>query len=177
HLRFESYKKAILLTPLNFLFLFLICTFLIFIMILNDIHNILMIITPICLTLVEIFYFRPFTKNKEEEISLAEKELYQTKNIDDYKEKEFSIHEKTYRLTKMTLLKKYFVIATMIIVTGGIMVLNDIFSIPYIVFYLCLEMALYNNFHTLFTYDEKKREYLIAKVRLNNIIHQDDEII
>ena len=177
HLRFENYKKAVLLTPLNFLFIFLICGFLIFIMVLNDIHNILMIIAPICLTLVEIFYFRPFAKSKEEEISLEEKELYQTKNIDDYKEKEFSIHEKTYRLTKITLLKKYFVIATMIIVTGGIMLLNGIFSIPYIVFYLCLETALYNNFHTLFTYDEKKREYLIAKVRLNNIIHQDDEII
>ena len=47
HQRFEKFKQMVMATPLNFLYVFLICAFLIFIILINDPRNILLIIAPL----------------------------------------------------------------------------------------------------------------------------------
>lgn len=177
HTRFEDYKKTVLLTPMNAAWLLFTSAFLIFIVIFNDIHNVLMVFIPIILSLVEVFYVHPSIKEKENEIGILEKELFQSEDMEMYKDKEEEIHERAYRLARLTLVKKYAAIILMLLVTILVMALSKVISLPYIVFYLCIEYTLFTNLVNLFTYGEKKRDYLNAKVRLNDILHQNDEII
>lgn len=177
HTRFEEYKKAILVTPLNTIFTFLISAFLIFIVVINDLRNLMMVMMPICFSLIEVYFLHPNEREKQHEIMRDEEELFQAENIDDFKEKEEEIHAKTYRLAKRVLIKKYVGISLMLLGTIIVMAVSHVVSVPYIVFYLCIEYTLFTNLTNLFTYDERKREYLQAKVRFINVLHQNDEII
>lgn len=177
HQRFEKFKQMVMSTPLNFLYVFLICAFLIFIILINDPRNILLIIAPLLIALLDAFYLKSFLKKKEEEISRDEKTLIKSKDIDDFRQNELALHDKTYQYGKMALLKKYSFVLIMLIATCGLMIANQQFSIPFIVFYLSVEFALYSNLNILFSFSEKRRKYLQTKVAISNVIHQNDEII
>ena len=103
--------------------------------------------------------------------------MIKSKDIDDFRQNELALHDKTYQYGKMALLKKYSFVLIMLIATCGLMIANQQFSIPFIVFYLSVEFALYSNLNILFSFSEKRRKYLQTKVAISNVIHQNDEII
>lgn len=177
HQRFENFKQVVMTTPLNFIYVFMVCAFLIFIILLNDPRNIFLIIVPLMLAFLDSFYLKPYLKKNEEVVARSEKSLMKSDNVEQFKQGEYELHEKTYQYGKLILIKKYTFIALMLIATCALMIANQQFSIPYIVFYLCIEFALYTNLNTLFSFSIQKRKYLQTKVALNNIIHQNDEII
>ena len=177
HQRFEKFKQMVMATPLNFLYVFLICAFLIFIILINDPRNILLIIAPLLIALLDAFYLKSFLSKKEEDIARDEKSLLKSKEIEDFRQSELTLHDKTYQYGKMVLLKKYSFVLIMLIATCGLMIANQQFSIPFIVFYLSVEFALYSNLSTLFSFSEERRKYLQAKVAISNVLHQSDEII
>lgn len=177
HQRFEKFKQMVMATPLNFLYVFLICAFLIFIILINDPRNILLIIAPLLIAFLDAFYLKSFLRKKEEDIARDEKALLKSKDIDNFRQSELTLHEKTYQYGKMVLLKKYSFILIMLISTCSLMIANQQFSIPFIVFYLSVEFALYSNLSTLFSFSEERRKYLQAKVAISNVLHQNDEII
>lgn len=177
HVRYEDYKKSSLVTPLNAFFTFFTIAFLIFIVVLNGVRNLSMVIFPICIAIVEYFYLNPYIKNKEQDISLDEQQLYDSEDIECYREKERIIHDESYKLGKTILMKKYLAIVIMLLGTILVMALNRIFTITYVVFYLCLEYTIYTNMMDLMSYTDKRKEMQRAKVKLNNILHQKDEFL
>lgn len=176
HQRFEKFKQMVMSTPLNTLYVFLICAFLIFIILINDPRNILLIIAPLLIALLDAFYLKSFLEKKEEDIARSEKALLKSKDIEDFRLNELTLHDKTYQFGKMALLKKYSFVLIMLITTCGLMIANQQFSIPFMVFYLSVEFALYSNLSTLFSFSEEKRKFLQVKVAFSNALHQDDEI-
>ncbi len=176
HQRFEKFKQMVMSTPLNFFHVFLVCSFLIFIILINDPRNIFLIIAPLLIAFLDAFYLKSFLRKKEEDISRDEKALAKSEGIEDFRQKEFTLHKKTYQYGKMTLLKKYSFLLIMLIATCGLMISNQQFSIPFIVFYLSVEFALYSNLSTLFSFSEERMKYLQAKVGISNVLHQNDEI-
>ncbi|HOZ02226.1 MAG TPA: cysteine peptidase family C39 domain-containing protein [Bacilli bacterium] len=177
HQRFEKFKQMVMSTPLNFLYVFLICAFLVFIILINDPKNILLIIAPLLITIFDAFCLKPFLKNKEEDIARVEKALLKSKDIEDFRQREFTLHDKTYQYGKIVLLKKYTFILIMLIATCSLLIANQQFSIPFIVFYLSVEFALYSNLSKLFSFSEERSKYLEAKIAICNVLHQNDEII
>ncbi|HNX15750.1 MAG TPA: cysteine peptidase family C39 domain-containing protein [Bacilli bacterium] len=177
HQRLEKYKLTAIATPLKFLYAFLVSAFLIFVVIINDPRNIFLIFAPAILAFADAFYVLPNLKKREESILINERVLVLSKDIESFRQREKTIHEKAYRFGRLTLIKKYSFIFLMLLATCGVMIINQFFSIPYVVFYLCIEFALYTELKSLFSFPEEKKEYLRAQVSLVNIVHQNDEII
>jgi len=177
HERFESFKRLMMSMPLNFVYYFMICAFLTFIIILNDPRNMFLIIAPLILAFFDAFYLHDICKKKERELEIEERALFKATDIEAFRQRENELHEKTYQYGKRVLIKKYFFIFVMLIATCGIMIVNEQFSIPFIIFYLSVEFALYTNLNNLFSFPDQRIKYLQAKVSLSNILHQNDEII
>jgi hypothetical protein len=136
-----------------------------------------LIIAPLILAFFDAFYLHDIFKKKEIDLEIEERALFKATDIEAFRQRENELHEKTYQYGKRVLIKKYFFIFVMLIATCGIMIVNEQFSIPFIIFYLSVEFALYTNLNNLFSFPDQRIKYLQAKVSLSNILHQNDEII
>ena len=75
-------------------------------------------------------------------------------------------HEKAYQYGKMTLAYRYVVLGFTLLGIALIMALSEVISIPYIIFYLVLNVFFYKNLVSGLSTDEK------IKKHRQNIVHQ-----
>ena len=69
----------------------------------------------------------------------------------------------------------YVGIALFIITSILTMTISGVVSVPYIIFYSCIEAAIYRALLSALEYPDKHKDMLSTKVRINNCIHQIDE--
>ena len=67
------------------------------------------------------------------------------------------------------------VAAFFILASFFISMVDNTLSLINIVFYTCVSFLIYQYLVPLFSYDYKVNENTINKVRINNLIHQNDE--
>ena len=110
---------------------------------------------------IEVMFLEPYLMKKNQEILELEA------NIDDG---DFALiklaHEKAYQYGKMTLAYRYVVLGFTLLGIVLIMALSEVISIPYIIFYLVLNVFFYKNLVSGLSTDEK------IKKHRQNIVHQ-----
>lgn len=171
-IRFERYKKGLLASPLSLLLSFLVAFCLMMVVVQNDSHNIVLIISSFLVAASEVLLYRPLIQKEIIDISHRENALDNCQDDDTYKEKVGIIHQKAYRIGLIEISKNCIglalFIATAIIIVAG----QHLASFPHVVFYFAIQLALYHSYHKMFSYPDDFKDLQKAKVEINNCLHQ-----
>ena len=170
--RYEDYKKKSILSRINVVFTFIIIIFISFITILNNIYNVFLVLVPLFIALVDVKYIDGSIKERDEIISIEEREIVGMKNIDVFKRQIDKIHVRGYKVARLMLVKKYIYVALVAIVSLLTTVFNETFSLPYVIFYFAIGYMLLEQYTNFMKYPEAEKELLKSKVRLNNLIER-----
>lgn len=173
--RYEKYKSGLLANPMNFIITLCVSFGLMFIALYNDVKNILLILVPFIASLAEASLLKPYVKDSTTLLAKEEQEIDSSVDEDDFKVRVHNLHTKAYKIGLIEMSKQYVGIALFIITATLTMAMSGIVSVPYIIFYSCVEAAIYRSLLTALEYPDKHTEMLKAKVEINNCLHQIDE--
>ena len=109
----------------------------------------------------EVVFLNPYLNKKNQEICEMENNV-----SDDDLGLIKLIHEKAYRYAKITLLYRYVTLGFTLLGIVLIMALSEVISIPYIIFYLCINIFFYKSMVMGLSMDQN------IKKHRQNIVHQ-----
>ena len=173
-LRFEKYKQLALSSPMNYVLILIFTIGLATIVLLNDYRNLLIVVAPITLALVEAAFVTPILKKKKRLISELEDDIDSAKDVKDFKGKINRMHKQAYNYSYIALLTTYLFALLMLVSVILTMKLCGISSFPYIIFYTCIAIALFKAMRQLFSINEKVEEFNIVKVKISNSIKRHE---
>lgn len=173
--RLENYKKLSLVNPISFGTTLVVSIFIIFIVVMNNIWNVLLVLTPICLSLLDVFFIAPSRNKKERIVAIKERELVNSEDVNEYISKMNSIHKNSYKIAKDELGKRYIYIFIMMVMSLLVVAINNEFILSQVMFFLFVQIMLNEYLVKLFSFSNKMHEFDLAKAKLMNTIHQDDE--
>ena len=125
--------------------------------------------------LIDVFFFIPFKKNINKALEEQENELHYVKEVEDMEMKVKNIEVKSYRYAYLEYASKVVVGAFFLFASFFVSIIDKTLALTNIVFYTCVSFLIYQYLVPLFSYDYKVNENMLAKVRINNLIHQNDE--
>ena len=82
---------------------------------------------------------------------------------------------KSYRYGYLEFSSKVVVGAFFLFASFLISIIDHTLALTNIVFYTCVSFLIYQYLVPLFSYDYKVSDNMLAKARINNLIHQNDE--
>lgn len=167
-IRFEEYKKLSLSSPLNYVLALVFAIGLITVILLNDVRNFVVVVTPLLLSLIESFIVLPVLKKKKQVIGELEDNIDNSKNPADFKAKVDRMHRYAYKYSYLDLGTRCIFVVLMLVSVVVTMRLCDISSLPYIIFYTCLSFALFKTLKQVFSLPIRIEEFNIVKVRISN---------
>ena len=173
--RSQEYKTSALTMGLNFVFYLLVVILIITISLINSMTFVVSIGAALLAALINVFFFTPFKKSINKELEEQENELHSVKEKDDMEMKVKNIEVKSYRYAYLEYANRVVVAAFFILASFFISMVDNTLSLINIVFYTCVSFLIYQYLVPLFSYDYKVSENTINKVRINNLIHQNDE--
>ena len=173
--RFERYKHGLLTSFSNFIVTFLITLAFIVIILNNDIKNFLLIAGPLLAASLEGLFYRPYLRRGFRNVGYLEEQLDSSVDPIDYRDKVTTLHKEAYKYGRVEMFKRYIGLALYIGIAVVLMAINGMVSFPYVIFYLCIQIMVYQCFKTLLDYPAKCEEMLKEKVEINNCLHQNDE--
>ena len=174
--RGQEYKVSALTTGLNFIFYFLVVTLIVTISLINSLSYGIAIIVALVCALINALVLNPYKKHADKELREQENELRKVKEQVDMELKVKSLEVKSYRYAYYEFASKVVVWAFFLIASFLICKLQNSFAITNIVFYTCVSFLIYQYLVPLFSYDQKVSENMVNKARINNLVHQNDEI-
>ena len=168
--RYEEYKSGAITSKMNLVFIFISIIFLAVITLLNNIYNAFIILVPLLLAIIDTKYIDGVIKSKMVQIEFEENEINGIKNIDMFKSQMKTIHKRGYQIAKVMLLKKYIYMSIILLTSLLTITFNETFSLPFLIFYFFIGYTLFEQYSNFMNYPLKQREFLISKVKLNNVI-------
>ena len=174
--RSQQYKLSALTMGLNFVFYLLVVILIVTISLINSTTFIVSIGAALLAALIDVFFFIPFKKNINKELEEQENELRYVKNEEDMEMKVKSMEVKSYRYAYLEFASKVVVGAFFLFASFFISIIDKTMTLTNIVFYTCVSFLIYQYLVPLFSYDYKVSDNMLAKARINNLIHQNDEI-
>ena len=87
-----------------------------------------------------------------------------------------NLEVKSYRFAYYEFASKVVVGAFFLLSSFLICRIEKSFAITNLVFYTCVSFLIYQYLVPLFSYDQKVSDNMLNKARINNLIHQNDEI-
>lgn len=173
--RSQEYKKSALTMGLNFVFYLLVVILIITISLINSMTFIVSIGAALLAALIDVFVFTPFKKNINKQLEEQENELHNVREEDDMELKVKNIEVKSYRYAYYEYANRVIVAIFFIFASFFISMIDHSLSLINIVFYTCVSFLIYQYLVPLFSYDYRVNENMINKVKINNMIHQNDE--
>ena len=174
--RGQEYKVSALTTGLNFIFYFLVVTLIVTISLINSLTYGVSIIVALVCAFINALVLNPFKKAFNKEQAEQENELRKVKELTDMELKVKTLEVKSYRYAYYEFASKVVVGAFFLLASFLICKLQNSFAITNIVFYTCVSFLIYQYLVPLFSYDQKVSENMVNKARINNLVHQNDEI-
>ena len=174
--RSQQYKLSALTMGLNFVFYLLVVILIVTISLINSTTFIVSIGAALLAALIDVFFFIPFKKNINKELEEQENELRYVKDEEDMEMKVKSMEVKSYRYAYLEFASKVVVGAFFLFASFFISIIDKTMTLTNIVFYTCVSFLIYQYLVPLFSYDYKVSDNMLAKARINNLIHQNDEI-
>ena len=172
----QEYKVSALTTGLNFIFYFLVVTLIVTISLINSLTYGVSIIVALVCAFINALVLNPFKKAFNKELVEQENELRKVKELTDMELKVKTLEVKSYRYAYYEFASKVVVGAFFLLASFLICKLQNSFAITNIVFYTCVSFLIYQYLVPLFSYDQKVSENMVNKARINNLVHQNDEI-
>ena len=86
-----------------------------------------------------------------------------------------SMEVKSYRYAYLEFASKIIFGGFFLVASFFISMVEGTFAIPNIVFYTCVSFLIYQYMVPLFAMDYRINDVMVAKARINNLIHQNDE--
>ena len=174
--RGQEYKASALTTGLNFIFYFLVVTLIVTISLINSLSYGVSIIVAFLCAFINALVLNPFKKTADKELREQENELHKVKEQTEMELKVKSLEVKSYRYAYYMFASKVVVGAFFLLASFLVCKLQNSFAITNIVFYTCVSFLIYQYLVPLFSYDQKVSENMVNKARINNLVHQNDEI-
>ena len=174
--RGQEYKASALTMGLNFLFYFLIVVLIVVISLINSLTYAVSIGIALICALVNAAILFPYQKSVNHELSEQENELRKVKEQEDMELKVKNLEVKSYRYAYYEFASKVVVGALFLLSSFLICRIEKTFAITNIVFYTCVSYLIYQYLVPLFSYDQKLIDNKVNKARINNLVHQNDEI-
>ena len=173
--RSQYYKSSALTMGLNFVFYLLVIILIMTISLINSTTFIVSIGAALLAALIEVFFFIPFKKSINKELEEQETELHYVKEEEDMEMKVKNMEVKSYRYAYLEFSSKVVVGAFFLFASFFISIIDKTMALTNIVFYTCVSFLMYQYLVPLFSYDYKVSDNMLAKARINNLIHQNDE--
>ena len=174
--RGQEYKVSALTTGLNFIFYFLVVTLIVTISLINSLSYGVSIIVAFLSAFINALVLNPFKKTADKELREQENELHKVKEQTEMELKVKSLEVKSYRYAYYIFASKVVVGSFFLLASFLVCKLQNSFAITNIVFYTCVSFLIYQYLVPLFSYDQKVSENMVNKARINNLVHQNDEI-
>ena len=174
--RGQQYKASALTTGLNFLFYFLVVVLIVVVSLVNSLTYALAIMVSLLCAFCYAMFFSPYKKNESRDIAEQENELKRIKEQEEMELKVKSLEVRSYRFAYYDYAFKIVVGAFFLLTSFLICRIEKSFAITNLVFYTCVSYLIYQYLVPLFLYDAKIDENKVNKVRINNLVHQNDEI-
>ena len=160
-LTLEDNKRYEVSINLNSIYAVMSIIVVMMIIVINGGYSLYYLLFGILFAFFEVAFLNPYLQNKNAEIQ----ELEMNIGDDDLGLIKI-IHEKAYQYGKITLLYRYVVLGITLFGIVLIMALSGVISIPYIIFYLCVNVFFYKNMVCCLSMDEN------IKKHRQNIVHQ-----
>ena len=173
--RSQEYKQNALTLGLNLVFYILVVLLIATISIINSLTFAILIGVAILAAFIEVFFFSPFKKDLNKQLEYNEDELRKIKEADEMEMQVKSMEVRSYRYAYITFASKIVFGAFFLLASFFVCMVEHSFALPNIVFYTCVSLLTYQYLVPLFSYDNSLIDTMTAKVRINNLIHQNDE--
>ena len=174
--RGQEYKVSALTIGLNFIFYFLVVTLIVTISLINSLTFAVSIGVALVCAMINALCLNPFKKVVNKELTMQENELRRVKEVEDMEMKVKCLEVKSYRYAYYDFASKVVVGAFFLLSSFLICKIEKTFAITNIVFYTCVSFLIYQYLVPLFSYDQKLNENMVNKARINNLVHQNDEL-
>ena len=174
--RSQHYKSSALTMGLNFVFYLLVVILIVTISLINSVTFVVSIGAALLAALIDVFFFTPFKKSINKELETNENELQYVKDEEEMEMKVKMMEVKSYRYAYLEFASKVVVGAFFLFASFVVSIIDKTLALTNIVFYTCVSFLMYQYLVPLFSYDYKVSDNMLAKARINNLIHQNDEI-
>ena len=174
--RGQEYKVSALTLGLNFIFNFLIVTLIVVVSLFNSINYAVSIAVAVLCAFINAFLLTPFKKDIEKDLTVQENELRKISDPEEMEMKVKTLEVKSYRYAYYEFASRALAISCFILASFFISLAEHTVSLTNIVFYTCVSFLIYQYLVPLFRYDQKVDDNMVNKARINNLIHQNDEI-
>ena len=174
--RSQNYKLSALTMGLNFVFYLLVVILIVTISLINSVTFVVSIGAALLAAMIDVFFFTPFKKSINKELEAQENELHYVKDEEEMEMKVKNMEVKSYRYGYLEFSSKVVVGAFFLFASFFISIIDKTMALTNIVFYTCVSFLIYQYLVPLFSYDYKVSDNMLAKARINNLIHQNDEI-
>ena len=164
--RSQEYKRSSLTMGLNFVFYLLVVILIATISLINSLTFAISIGIAFLVAFIDVFFICPIKRDISRSLEEQEQELRKVKEEDEMELKVKSMEVKSYRYAYLEFASKVMAIAFFIISSFFVSAVEHTFALTNIVFYTCVSFLLYQYIVPLLSYD--------YKVRINNLIHQDE---
>ena len=173
--RSQEYKTSALTLGLNLVFYILVVILIATISIINSLAFAILIGVSLLAAFIEVFFFSPFKKEVNKQLEEQESELIKLKDADEMEMQVKNMEVKSYRYAYISFASKFVFGAFFVLASFFVCMVEHSFALPNIVFYTCVSLLTYQYLVPLFSYDNSLVDTMVAKVRINNLIHQNDE--
>ncbi len=169
----ERYRTiALTITP-NFIYASLITLFVAVILVMNDPVNLVYVLVPFALAIIEVFLYNPYFRSREIEIAEKEVDINEANDDFEFKMKSSEVHKSAYQLGLNKNIFIYIEIALLLLTIILSMVITNSINLTYIVFYLCITILLKNNFSKMLEYNSHSEEFVFIRAKLINYLNLD----
>lgn len=173
--RSQNYKSSALTMGLNFVFYILVVILIVVISLINSLNFVLLVGAALFAAFIEVFIFVPFKKSINKDLENKENDLHGIKDVDDVEMQVKTIELKSYRYAYLEFANKVVVGAFFLIASFLLSAIDQSLTLTNLVFYTCVSFLIYQYLVPLFSYDYRLNDNMVYKVRINNLIHQNDE--
>lgn len=168
--RREKLKTSLFSSKNNFLFYFLCCGFVIFVMLLNNPLNFACVFIPIILSIIQSVFIAPIEKRKNLEVELMEVKFQKEKNRVSAGKTLVEIQDNAYKFILFEIVKNF--IGLFLFFVAGIVTLITLkgFDLINLFFLVFTEVFLYQNLNPIFSYESRKIEEKLNYMRFINLL-------
>ena len=161
----EENKQLEISLPLNAVYYSLFLPLTIFVIAMNGTLNFYYVLFGVIFALAYIFLLSPYLKKKNKEIVYIEEELKDNEDLSLIKK----AHQSSYQYGRIFLYYRYTLLAVSLIGIILIMALSDVISIPYVIFYLVLNVFLYKGIIGLYNLLDQHQRYYQNYLEMINL--------
>lgn len=170
----QKYRVNALTLLSNIIYSLMISVFIIIITLMNNIWNLLYIVSAFCIAGIEFFAIDPFFKQKEDKIIEGETKVVEAEEDYEFALKARDVSQMASKIGFQKIFSRYIEVMFVLVLSLLVNSLNKSINITYIVFYVCVSVFLSTNLKKIFDFTKSMDTYDSTKAKLINYLKKDN---